>query len=114
MRAIPYILFSRDREPFTEIITSGTLLGYNLTNPPVRNIKQNLKSGDRFFVYTDGLVEYIGTQESIPIVNMEEVMLGLETEMGDDVVAGTLERIKARSDFIEFDDDVMLILIEVK
>lgn len=53
----PYILYSKKNEIFQEIITDGVILGFGIKKPVSNVIQFPYNSGDRIFIYTDGLTE---------------------------------------------------------
>lgn len=72
----PYIIYQKKGEDFKEIETEGALLGYTIRNPIAVNYSFEYSSGDRFVIYTDGLVEdfnpkgeYLGPEGFLEILN---------------------------------------------
>lgn len=72
----PYIIYQKKGEDFKEIETEGALLGYTIRNPIAVNYSFEYSSGDRFVIYTDGLVEdfnpkgeYLGSEGFLEILN---------------------------------------------
>jgi serine phosphatase RsbU (regulator of sigma subunit) len=53
------------RGEFKEIETFGTLLGFGLHDPVAQTLSFKYESGDRFFIYTDGLVENVNAKEEL-------------------------------------------------
>jgi serine phosphatase RsbU (regulator of sigma subunit) len=59
----PYFFYKKKGEDFQEVITDGSLLGYGIREPIAHNLSFTYESGDRFFIYTDGLIENSGKEE---------------------------------------------------
>lgn len=73
----PYVIYQKKGEDFHEIETQGALLGYNIQSPIAENYSFSYSSGDRFIIYTDGLIEdinpkgeYLGPEGFLKILNL--------------------------------------------
>ncbi len=72
----PYVIYQKKGEDFYEIETQGALLGYNIRSPIAINYSFSYSPGDRFIIYTDGLIEvwnpqgeYLGFENFLKILN---------------------------------------------
>lgn len=61
----PYLIYSKKGEDFQEIETFGTLLGFGLQDPVAETKEFRYDKGDRFFLYTDGLIENMNEKEEL-------------------------------------------------
>ncbi|HMV76296.1 MAG TPA: PP2C family protein-serine/threonine phosphatase [Leptospiraceae bacterium] len=112
----PYILYSRQRQDFEELKTEGALLGFHFLDPIAENITMSWQAGDRFVIYTDGLIESINSFEShlentglIKILNQNSVIKDLEL-----FKQAVLKDIGLFYDGREFTDDVLLLIFEME
>lgn len=111
----PQVLYSKAGGPFREVETQGSLLGYGIARPVARDVVMPISKGDRFAVYSDGLVEYRTPKDEIAQVGQpEELTAGLELVHGDEFIQVMLNRVRERTDFARFHDDVMVALLEVR
>lgn len=110
----PPLLYSRDGEPFREIESEGVLLGFGLGDPIAEERTLSLQAGDRFLIYSDGLLELKGKNDNSFLPHVREFLDGLETFPATEIPDEFLSRIRARPEFAGFRDDVMLVLLEVK
>jgi serine phosphatase RsbU (regulator of sigma subunit) len=53
----PYLIYCPLDGEFEEVVTDGSILGFHIRDPIAENIQIQFQTGDRFFIYTDGLVE---------------------------------------------------------
>lgn len=111
----PYLLYSKKHQVFYEIETVGTLIGYNLRSPVADSIHISYESGDRLFLFTDGLIEctnshgkYLGVEGLIAILN-DSVSLDIK-ELKSKII---IEIAKFRND-AEYTDDAMFLLFELQ
>lgn len=72
----PYVIYQKKDGEFFEIETQGSLLGYNIQNPIAETLNMSYSPGDRFFLYTDGLIEdtspkgeFMGPEGLLKILN---------------------------------------------
>ncbi len=111
----PQVLYSKAGGAFREVETQGSLLGYGIARPVAREVVMPMSKGDRFAVYSDGLVEYRTPRDEIAqIDDPEELTSGLELVHGDQFIQVMLNRVKERQNFSRFHDDVMVALLEVR
>lgn len=111
----PYILYSTGGSPFQELETKGSLLGFELQTPIVKEKRITIRKGDRFLIYTDGLTEYQGNDGQVHgDVDIKELTAGLESEKGDVIIGTILEKMRKSEYFEAFRDDVMIVLLEIK
>ncbi|HNC01496.1 MAG TPA: PP2C family protein-serine/threonine phosphatase, partial [Leptospiraceae bacterium] len=61
----PYFIYAKKGEDFKEIETFGTLLGFGLQDPVAATQEFNYESGDRFLIYTDGLIEGVNSKDEL-------------------------------------------------
>ena len=112
----PWILYARKNEKFREIHTTGSLVGYQLRKPIVDELVLPIESGDRFFIYTDGLTEYTGMNNAKMLetsLGMEALLDGMESMESDEMLHFIVNKIRHKPDFVEFHDDVMLVAFEI-
>ncbi len=112
----PPVLYSKKGGPFQEIAGHGTLIGLGLNQ---KHIPQNtilFHSGDRFLIYTDGLLEY--ETHSGDVADAADLLEKACTDagdlQGDSLVKHVLHYITSRRDFYRFRDDVLMVLLEIK
>lgn len=111
----PAILYQERGEPFQEISTKGSVIGFSMARPIAEGVTMDIHPGDRFLIYTDGLVEYVNKDGEIPDdVEMEAILSGLENLEGNDLIRQLLSKIETRTDFEKYRDDVMIVLLEIK
>jgi serine phosphatase RsbU (regulator of sigma subunit) len=110
----PPVLFSRNYEPFQEIESSGSLLGYNFRSPAADSIQMSLKKGDRFLFYTDGLVEYETIEGTVNAFEISEISENINNFTGEEVIETIIKRVRNRNDFLRFRDDVLIVMAEIQ
>jgi serine phosphatase RsbU (regulator of sigma subunit) len=111
----PYMMHCPKGQGFYEIETEGAILGFNIRSPIAIEKSVSFGSGDRFFVYTDGLIESIasdgnelGTTGLLKILNQHndiDKLVGLEQAI--------LTDIKAEFGIDSFSDDTMFLILEL-
>lgn len=111
----PYVLFSRKGGHFEPVLTSGSILGFGLKTPIADTIHFPFQSGDRFLIYTDGLIEngekaetQIGEEGLLNILNKKS-NLPLP-ELKEAVLADIINL----NGSYKFQDDVMFLLFELE
>ena len=110
----PYLLMSKQNEDFKEVKTRGNLLGFNLHQPPAEELSFNFKSGDRFFVYTDGLIEYTLQSGRIETVeNLTAIINKHQSKPGNALIESVRKEIESSKNFNFFQDDVLIGLMEI-
>ncbi|MEM7181152.1 MAG: PP2C family protein-serine/threonine phosphatase [Spirochaetota bacterium] len=110
----PYAIYAKKGEPFQEIRTSGTLMGFKMRQPVADLVSFSFEAGDRLFLYTDGIVE---------CVNAEDEMLGpqgllkiLNKYRDNDIESmqeSILQELKDYQQQDDFNDDAMFLLFEL-
>ena len=72
----------------------------------------NLSSGDRLFLYTDGVVDAVAAKDALHVCNLEEILLeGAGLELVEQVATLMEEAASGSSDNIK--DDVTIVAFEV-
>jgi hypothetical protein len=111
----PPVLYSKQNNHFSELKAHGTLIGLGLNQKEIPQVNINIGKGDRFLIYTDGLLEYEdkygNVADSIDIKSYAEQARAL---CGDDFLKYILNSITTRPDFYAFRDDVLMVLLEIK
>lgn len=112
----PALLYAPAGGSFSEIATQGAVLGFELQDPVAPMVERPLFPGDRFLLYTDGLIEYEspGNGPGARLVDMPALLAGLESLQGAALIDAVLERVQSQPDFGAFADDVTLALIEIR
>lgn len=112
----PYFIYAKEEEEFKEIETSGTLLGFGLQDPVADTQEFNYASGDRFLIYTDGLIEGVNAKDELlessgllKIVNQNRKVKDLN-EFKTNVITD-ITSFYGKS---EFNDDAMLLVFEIE
>jgi sigma-B regulation protein RsbU (phosphoserine phosphatase) len=110
----PLVLFSTEGRKFKELKTTGSILGYNLKSPIATELVIPIKKGDRFFVYTDGLTDYLTKDHKISIVdNLENVINNYYKLESEDIIKEIPLYVGSLPDFHSFRDDIIISIIEV-
>ena len=112
----PYFIYAKKGEEFKEIETFGTLLGFGLHDPVAQTLSFKYESGDRFFIYTDGLVENVNAKEELlestgllRILNQNRHRTSLR-----DFKESIISEIISFYGKSEFTDDAMFLAFEVE
>ncbi len=112
----PYLIYAKKGEDFQEIETFGTLLGFGLHDPVAQTLEFQYESGDRFFIYTDGLIENINAKEELlestgllQILNKYKNQKDLKALK--DAVISEIISFYGKS---EFSDDAMFLAFEIE
>ncbi|MDX1957243.1 MAG: PP2C family protein-serine/threonine phosphatase [Leptospiraceae bacterium] len=112
----PYIIYQKKGEEFKELESRGSLLGYSICDPVAENFHFTYEPGDRFFIYTDGLVEnltndgrMLESQGLVSILNEKKSETSLEK-----LKEHILEEVLLFNENKEFNDDVMFMIVELK
>lgn len=111
----PYILRAHEGEDFEEIISTGSILGFQIRKPIADEISLQFQKGDRFFLYTDGLTECLtakgeelGVEGILPILNRNRFCKDLP-EFCNSVIRD-LKKDHGIQDFL---DDTMFLVLEL-
>lgn len=112
----PLVMYSQAGAAFRELESEGSVIGYRIHTPIATEAALPMQSGDRFLLYTDGLLEYTPRNgASIDLSLAIEEILASATEVATaDLPGRIIEEVRNRPDFERFRDDVMLALIEIK
>ena len=110
----PPVLLARKGEQFAELATTGSLMGMGIREPTADEIRRSMQSGDRYLMYTDGLLEYETTAGTIAFLDDLEVMLRpLHSLDSETLLSVLIDQIKKRPDFQRFRDDVLVLIAEI-
>ncbi|MCZ8344382.1 MAG: PP2C family protein-serine/threonine phosphatase [Leptospira sp.] len=111
----PYLIMAKKNGPFEEVVTEGPILGFNIKIPPVVEKEIQIESGDRFFIYTDGLIETLDkdgvsleSEGLLEILNKHSDVKNLK-----ELEAKILLELRDRFGIDTFSDDTMFLIIEV-
>jgi hypothetical protein len=111
----PPVLYSKKGKEFTELQAHGTLIGLGLNQKDIPQVTLKTDSGDRFLIYTDGLLEYEDKNgdvaESVNMLALAQQNIMLN---GDDFIQSILTSITSKKDFSSFRDDVLIVLLEIR
>lgn len=111
----PYLLYSPKDGQFTEIKTEGSILGFQIKDPIVTEVELSFDDGDRFMMYTDGLIEsptidgkYITEKVLIDILNNNKDVVDIK-----DLKNIMLNELSNKYGLKKFTDDTMFLLFEI-
>ncbi len=111
----PYLIYCPKAGDFSEIETDGSILGFNIRSPIVVEKTISFQSGDRLFVYTDGLIESIsaegqelGTDGLLKILNQHKDIVRLDL-----LETAILSELKAEFGIDAFLDDTMFLILHI-
>lgn len=111
----PYILYCPVGKEFRELVTSGAILGFKIREPIVDVMEINFNVGDRFFIYTDGLIESptgigrsLTENDLIKILNLRRGLQNLSI-MKEVIIEDIYSEFKIK----HFSDDTMFLLFEI-
>jgi serine phosphatase RsbU (regulator of sigma subunit) len=111
----PYLILSKKGGRFEEIETEGPILGFNIKIPPVIEKEIQINSGDRFFIYTDGLIESLD-KNGISLES-EGLLAILNKHVGcrnlKELESNILIELRERFGIDTFSDDTMFLILEV-
>ncbi|WCL50265.1 PP2C family protein-serine/threonine phosphatase [Leptospira sp. GIMC2001] len=111
----PYVMYCPAGGTFGEIKTGGSILGFNIRDPIGEEIEMQIKPGDRFFLYTDGLIES-PTLSGEPLDELE--LLNILNRHNEERNIAVLKERLIKDIFQEFGlkkftDDTMFLLFEI-
>jgi serine phosphatase RsbU (regulator of sigma subunit) len=111
----PYLIYCPVGGQFREIETNGSILGFHIRDPIVDQIDINFNVGDRFFMYTDGLVE--SPTETNSNITEEDLLTILNNRRNIEDIAIIkeliIEDIYKNYKLKHFTDDTMFLLFEL-
>lgn len=111
----PPVLLGRRGHAFKEIETSGSLMGMGIREPTAEEVEAKMEKGDRYLLYTDGLLEYETVNGTITFVEDLEAMLGPMHHLdSESLLQKLIQQIRALPDFLRFRDDVLVLIAEVQ
>ncbi len=111
----PHLLHGKKNSRYNEIRSEGSLIGYRLRSPIADDRQLKYSSGDRFILYTDGLVEYNSVRDEVKTIdNILDIANCHVKSPIEEVPQKMIRQIKSLPDFKDFRDDVMLVMIEIK
>ncbi|EQA63316.1 MULTISPECIES: PP2C family protein-serine/threonine phosphatase [Leptospira] len=112
----PYLIRGSFTKEFHEVETEGAILGFGIKKPIAEQVKLPLVKQDRFFLYTDGLIEnknregkLLGTEGLLEILNENR----FEKDLG--VFKANVQ--KAVENFfgnVALEDDTLFLIVEVE
>ncbi|EMO64856.1 stage II sporulation protein E [Leptospira borgpetersenii serovar Pomona str. 200901868] len=112
----PYLIRGSFEKEFHEVETEGAILGFGIKKPIAEQVKLPLVAQDRFFLYTDGLIEnknregkLLGTEGLLEILNGNR----FEKDLG--VFKANVQ--KAVENFfgnVTLEDDTLFLIVEVE
>ena len=111
----PYVIHSRNYNAFDQIQTDGAIMGFGIKNPLVTVKEISMEAGDRFFIYSDGLVESLDPEGNALGEDRLVQMLDRHREERDlavfkDKLLCEIEGFFRKK---EFEDDVLFLLFEI-
>lgn len=111
----PYLIYCPLGGNFEEVVTNGSILGFHIRDPIVENIQIKFQTGDRFFIYTDGLVES-PTEEGDVISETDLLSILNKRRLIDDISIMKemiIEDVYKDYGLKSFTDDTMFLLFEI-
>lgn len=111
----PYLIYCPVGGEFQEVVTTGSILGFHIRDPIVENIQVQFQTGDRFFIYTDGLVES-PTETGQPISEEDLLNILNKRRLIDDIAIMKemiIEDVYRDYGLKNFTDDTMFLLFEI-
>lgn len=111
----PYMIHCPKNKEFYEIETEGAILGFNIRTPIATEQVVSFAPGDRFVIYTDGIIESVtASNEELGSVGFLEI-LNAHTSLTqlEDLQESILSDLRTRHGIQTFSDDTMFLLLEV-
>ncbi|MCG6139645.1 PP2C family protein-serine/threonine phosphatase [Leptospira mtsangambouensis] len=112
----PYLILAHKGEDFQELETQGAILGFNIKIPPISEKTMPISPGDRFFIYTDGLIEStdpegnsLGTEGLLSLLNRHSQSSNIK-----ELELSLLTELKTNYGLDSFSDDTMFLILEVE
>lgn len=109
----PFLIYSKNGKEFREIENTGTLVGFGLRKNLQQDMEIKFQSGDRFFLYTDGLIEnsnskktFLESNDLLKFLN-ENKNLPL-SELSEKLLKSVMNHFENK----DFTDDSMFLLFE--
>jgi serine phosphatase RsbU (regulator of sigma subunit) len=111
----PYPIYCDKGGEFVELNTEGSILGFQITDPIVTELEIHFNEGDRFVLYTDGLVEsptesgkFVSEKDLINILNLHKEIKDLKT-----FKTKVLDDLTNKFGLKKFTDDTMVLFFEI-
>lgn len=109
----PYLLYSKKGEDFFEIENTGTLVGFGLRKNLQQDLKINFNSGDRIFLYTDGLIENSNSKKTFLETNLLLKFLNENKNLELSILKqNLLNSVLNHFEKQDFSDDSMFLIFE--
>ncbi len=109
----PFLIYSKIGEEFQEIENTGTLVGFGLRKNLQQDFKIEFKSGDRFFLYTDGLIENSNSKKTFLESNDLLKFLNENRDLElSELRKKILKLVMSHFENKDFTDDSMFLLFE--
>ncbi|MDI7196485.1 PP2C family protein-serine/threonine phosphatase [Leptospira santarosai] len=112
----PYLIRGSFTKEFHEVETEGAILGFGIKKPIAEQVKLPLVERDRFFLYTDGLIEnknregkLLGTEGLLEILNENRFEKDLGVFKAN--VQKTVENFFGN---VALEDDTLFLIVEVE
>ncbi|TGM61956.1 PP2C family protein-serine/threonine phosphatase [Leptospira adleri] len=112
----PYLIHGSAKKEFHEIETEGAILGFGIKKPIAEQVKLPLVEEDRFFLYTDGLIEnkneegkQLGTEGLLEILNENRFEKDLIVFKAN--VQNSVEKFFGN---VALEDDTLFLIVEVE
>ena len=111
----PPVLLGRKGHSFQEIETSGSLIGMGIREPTADEVHLKMQTGDRYLLYTDGLLEYETIYGTISFVDdLDKLLEPLKGLPSNQMLDSMMESIRNLPDFLRFRDDVLVLVAEIQ
>ncbi|MDF3819299.1 PP2C family protein-serine/threonine phosphatase [Leptospira sp. 96542] len=111
----PYLILAHKNEEYQELETQGAILGFNIKIPPILEKTIPISSGDRFFIYTDGLIESedpngesMGSDGLLALLNRHRHSANIQV-----LEQNLLSELQSKYGIDTFSDDTMFLILEV-
>jgi len=110
----PPVFHASQGNEFSLVETDGALIGYGIRQPIADSIDLPYRPGDRFFFYTDGLLEYQTLQNSIETIeDLLSIVNAHAHRPAQHLIDYVVADVRSRPGFSHFNDDVMAVLLEI-
>ncbi|PJZ68939.1 serine/threonine protein phosphatase [Leptospira perolatii] len=112
----PYLVHALAGQEFREIETGGSILGFGIKKPIAELVSLPIRTAERFFLYTDGLIEnrnfygkQLGTEGLLEILNRNRHHKALKA-----FKEGIHADFSRFFGDVEFEDDTLFLIIEME
>ena len=110
----PYVIYAKKGEPFQEIRTAGTLMGFKMRKPVADLVSFSFQAGDRLFLYTDGIVECINAEEEmLGPQRLVQILNQCREQDIQSMQESILQELKDYQQRDDFNDDAMFLIFEL-